>query len=172
MPRRPIIAGIQSRSPEDDPAAEVGDRFREAMSHWPAGVSLVTVRDEDQILGITVSAFLSVSLDPPLALVSIGVDAGILPSLHDVGRFSVSILAEDHTRLASGFAKGIPWEQGIFPEQGDPLLKDAIAGIVCTLEEDHPAGDHRLIIGRVQRVELGRERPSLVYHRREYLSAG
>lgn len=166
---RPIIAGIRSRSPEDDPGAELREQFRDAMSRWPSGVAVVAVRDEDEVVGLTVSAFTSASLDPPLALVCIGRNAAILPYLEEVRRFTVNVLPDGARAIASRFSQQMPEDPSLFTS-GDPLLHGSVTSIVCSVAAVHPAGDHRIFVGAVERVEPGLDESPLVHHRREYRS--
>jgi biotin operon repressor len=70
------------------------------------------------------------------------------------------------------FADRGPLGREHFPAEGDPIVADALAGLGCTVRGNHPAGDHRIVVGEVDRVELGRERPPLLYYRRSYHSLG
>lgn len=165
MSRRPIIAGV--RTGDEESEDEPRRRFREAMARFPTGVSVVAVRDEDEVAALTVSAFASVSLDPPLVLVCLGLDAAVLPFLEESGEFTVNFLAADARDAASRFSQRMPEDPSWFAP-GTAVLRDALASVVCTLEAVHPGGDHRIVVGRVERVELGTERPPLVYHARGY----
>lgn len=171
MTPRPIQATVRTRG--DDPGGSgLSADFREAMAAWPAGVVVVAVRDDDEVLGMTASAFTSVSADPPLVLVCVSEHAPILFSLLDEGRFTVNLLAAGQARAAAAFADKLPPDPGLFADDaddaGDPVLRGALATFVCTLWAEHPGGDHRVVIGRVERVVLGADAPPLVYHRRGY----
>lgn len=171
MSPRPIVPTIRTGAGEpgadDDPALAAD--FREALSLWPSGVAVVAVRDEDEVVALTVSAFASVSLRPPLVLVCVGEHAGILPSLEDAGRFTVSLLAGGQKRVAADLAEKLPPGAELFAgDAGDPVLVGALATLVCSLWEAYPGGDHRIVVGRVERVVFGPEAPPLLYHRRSY----
>lgn len=165
MSRRPIIAGIRPRAdaPDEQPHAP----FREAMSRWASGVAVLAVRDEDEIVGLTVTAFTSVSLDPPLLLVCVAEQAAVLPFLVEQERFTVSVLGENGRGAASRFSQQMPDEPSLF-EQGDPVLIGAVASFVCRLDALHPGGDHKIVVGRVERVVIGPNEPPLLYRGREY----
>jgi flavin reductase (NADH) len=168
--RRPIEAGIHLGGPEPDDSdeARLRNALREAAAHWPAGVAVVAVRDGGAFEAITVTSFLVASLTPPLILVSIDRQAAIVPLLDAAGRFSVSFLAADQQRAASMIADRVPGMRSVFTADADALLQDAPHALVCSIEELHPAGDHRLYLGRVERVVAGRDAPPLLYHGRRY----
>lgn len=146
------------------------EAFRDALARWASGVTLVAVRDADQVHATTVSAFASVSAEPPLVLVSLGPGAQVLPFLESGSAFAVSVLAEDQRRLAAVFADAFPVGPRPFPAEGPPLVAGALAGLVCRVRDVHEAGDHRLVVALVEEVKLegaGGARP-LLYWGREY----
>lgn len=167
MTRRPIVVGIRSNEEGDAGEPEISSRFREAMSRFPTGVTVLAVRDEEEVAAITVSAFASVSADPPLVLVCLGLNASVLPYLQEIGRFTVNILGESGRADASWFSQQTPEDSSRFTH-GDPVLRGAVATLVCSLETMHPGGDHRIVVGRVERVVEGDDEPPLIYHAREY----
>ncbi len=159
---------------------EVGDpgghpldpsRFREAMSRLASGVTIVTTEDEHgEPHGFTASSFCSVSLDPPLVLVCLAWAATCYPVFAATGRFDVSILKAHHAGLAQRFASKVPGKfgQGRFVRtaSGRTALDDASAVIQCSVDARHPAGDHVLIVGRVDEVLLaGKESPAVYFDR-------
>lgn len=124
--------------------------FKQAMARFLSGVTVVSVRSGEGVHGITVSAFSSVSLNPPLVLVCIDHRANTLPMLAAVGRFGVSVLAADqagYSNTFAGYGKDVPvWEQ-----LGDAeVLAGAIAQLDCVVEQSIPAGDHTVFIARVE----------------------
>ena len=163
MTRRPIEAGIRTGDEDGQDAAAL----RDAYAQWASGVTVVAVRDETGVHGLTVSAFLPLSLDPPLVLVSLAGDAPVLSYLEHAGRFVVNVLAADQRALASRFSDRYPIAPDAFPPAGDPVLKGAAATFVCDLEATYPGGDHRIVVGRVLEARRNDGRP-LVYHDRRY----
>jgi flavin reductase (DIM6/NTAB) family NADH-FMN oxidoreductase RutF len=146
-----------------------GDELREAMRRFPAGVSVLTASAGGTRIGVTVGSLVSLSLEPPLVGVAIGVHTSPHLLLREAGRFVVNVLAGDQERLARHFAAGVPpialWE-GIALRESDrpePLLDGALAWLECGIEAEHPAGDHALLVASVHSTELGREAPGLVY---------
>jgi flavin reductase (DIM6/NTAB) family NADH-FMN oxidoreductase RutF len=100
LTRRPIDARTEPASGLEDDRA----RLRDAFTRWTSGVTLVAVRHESGVHGLTVSAFLPLSLDPPLVLVSIHGDAPLLSHIREVRRFTVNVLEQEQRRLATRFS--------------------------------------------------------------------
>jgi len=145
-------------------------RFREALARWPSGVTVVTTREDvdaaGPVLGITVSSFCSLSLDPTLILIAIGEGQPILPTLLR-RRFTVNILGAENADLAEHYARRA--EQAIQPDfVEDEILLGSRAALVCSLWRDYPGGDHRILIGLVERIWLGPPSDPLLYARRAY----
>ncbi|HYD51129.1 MAG TPA: flavin reductase family protein [Gemmatimonadaceae bacterium] len=149
------------------------DRFRSLLSRFASGVTVLSLRDAaGRDHGMTVSAFCSVSLEPPLVLACVDRAA----SMHDLllasdGPLGVSILSLAQEPLSRHFADadaerwaGVPMVRG---ESGVPLVAGAIAHLECRIVDRHPAGDHTILIARVERGELGEGGP-LVYFRGGY----
>jgi flavin reductase (DIM6/NTAB) family NADH-FMN oxidoreductase RutF len=148
-------------------------RFREVLGSYPTGVTVVTGRTGDGApFGLTVNSFTSVSLDPPLVLVCIDRLASSHDPLVEGGSFVVNVLAREQMALATRFASepsagrfdGVMWDEGPL---GDPVLPDAVAWLACSLEAVHAAGDHSILVGRVEALE-GSDRAALAYHRGSY----
>lgn len=154
------------------PLSPLQSSFVEAMSRWASGTVVVAVRTDPSIAAITATSFASVSLEPPLILVCVGRDATVAPFLEEGERFAVSILAEEQRRLASMFADRGPLARDQFPAEGDPIVAEALVGLGCTVRGNYPGGDHRIVVGEVERVELGGERAPLVYYGRGYRGLG
>src|SRR5262245_26952541 len=134
------------------------DEFRAALSRFPSGVTVVTTRDRSGYLhGITVSAFCSVSLDPPLVLICIEKTAASRPALQDSGAIVVNILSEDQRELSNHFASqltdkftGIEYSMG---NRGLPVLNDVAAILECRVESEYDGGDHTIFLGAVEAVK-------------------
>ena len=168
--RRPIDAGVDAgRSDAAEPDGLETEAFKEALSHWAATVTVVAVRDGEDVHAVTVSSFVPVSADPPAVLVSLGPGARVLPFLDEGTTFAVSILAEGQRRVASDFADSFPVGPDPFPAEGPPFVAGAVVGLVCSVTRVVEAtGGARLVVGRVREAtEAGGERP-LLYHRRGY----
>ncbi len=155
------------------PAAEdETSLFRDAMATFPSGVMIVTTADDEgRWWGFTASAFCSVSMDPPLILVCLAETAQCHPVFVRAARFIVHLVPPDHAELAVRFAtRGADKfaDKGFRPdEHGLPRLDDASVTLDCATHEVHPAGDHSILVGRVERAHVGTRRPA-VYFRRDF----
>lgn len=151
-----------------DPSA-----FRHTLGRFPSGVTVVTVRGGDgRDYGMTVSAFASLSLQPPLVLVCIGDDATIAGAVAEARQFAVNVLSEDQEALARRFA-----EQDIdrFADvrvsrgaTGLALLDGAAARLECAIVARHRGGDHTIVVGEVLAASAQDDGRPLVYQRGEY----
>lgn len=144
--RRPIEATIAST--QGAGGAGYADEMREALSHWASGVAVLAATDGDEIDAITVSAFSALSIDPPLVLAAIGEGASILPMIREERRFTISILPETQKAIASAVAERLPGRDAAFRDLADPAVVGALATIGCLLQDEHPGGDHRIVVGR------------------------
>jgi len=140
-------------------------QFRNALGRFASGVTVLTAQFEGQTHGMTANAFVSVSLDPPLILVSLDNRSNMHKILPVTRRFGVSVLAEDQEALSNHFAgRLIPGLHVRFVTRRDhPLLAGAVAYFVVEVADIHPAGDHTLYIGRVEHFESGEGQPLLFY---------
>lgn len=148
------------------------DEFRRALGHFAAGVTVVTAcGKENQPAGITVTAFSSLSLDPPLVLVCIDRRAYLHKFLSPGAPFVVNLLAADQEALSRRFASRGPDQfDGIgytLNADGVPLLKDVLAAVECRSVAEHEAGDHSIFVGEVQNASV-REGKPLLYFRGGY----
>jgi 3-hydroxy-9,10-secoandrosta-1,3,5(10)-triene-9,17-dione monooxygenase reductase component len=163
-----MSAALQQHAPE--PAC-----FRKAMGSFAAGVTVVTVSHEGRLVGTTVSAFSSVSMDPPLVMVCLKRDSRTLAALSQARTFCVNILASDQGDLAYRFAKSgaddrfalTAVEAGVC---GAPRLAGVTAAVECELHAAHDGGDHEILVGRVLRVVTDETKAPLVYVRGGFLN--
>jgi flavin reductase (DIM6/NTAB) family NADH-FMN oxidoreductase RutF len=124
------------------------------MRHFPTGVTVVTSLREGEPRGVTVSAFASVSADPPLVLICINREARSYLYISSSQVFCVNILAGDQRYLADRFAGKIREHQFDGVEYdvdvtGAPVLRGTVAHLDCEVAEEHHAGSHSIFIGRV-----------------------
>lgn len=171
---RPIQATIRTHGdPPDAETQAAAAEFREAAAHWATGVAVLAAGGGGDVEAITLTAFTPLSADPPLVLACVGNDAAVLYVMEDAGRFTVNLLAEGDRRAASDFAQRMPHAPGRFAPGADPVLEGALVSFVCTLVETHPGGDHRIVVGRVERIVMDDDDPGpLLYYRREYRTLG
>lgn len=144
--------------------------FRNVLGHFTTGVTIVTAEVAGELFGMTANAFASVSLAPPLVLVSVARTAQLHPRIAEAGRFAISILGEEHESVSAHFAGrpdpmlALEWRRHA---SGTPVLAGALATIDCVLERAIDVGDHTLYIGAVQAADA-REGAPLVYHKGRY----
>lgn len=130
--------------------------FRNAMGKFATGVTVITTVIEGEAHGMTANAFMSVSLDPKLVLISIGEKARMLDKINTSGKFAVNILSEEQKELSMHFAGQIKEEREVEFDwvNGLPVLKNALANIVCNVHSKQIVGDHTLFIGEVTDIEM------------------
>ena len=140
-------------------------QFRSALGRFASGVTVVTTEHEGQTHGMTANAFVSVSLNPPLVLVSVDHRAHLHRILPLSGRYGVSILAEDQLPLSNHFAgrKVDGLEVSFIRAHDLPVIAGAAAHLVTQVVEAYPAGDHTLYIGQVEYLAWREARPLLFY---------
>ena len=145
------------------------DSFRSVLGRFATGITVVTTLDRDgRDVGMTVSAFCSVSLQPPLVQVCVDHAASMYVPLQEADRFGVNILASDQEALSRRFAtvnsarrfEGLGYERG---ENGVVLLTDALAHLEFHVVARHEAGDHAIVVGEVERAMASEGRPLLYY---------
>jgi flavin reductase (DIM6/NTAB) family NADH-FMN oxidoreductase RutF len=168
------LASLQPGAPpRKDERAEL---YRELLSDFPSGVTVVTAFDErGEPRGLTLIAFCGVSLDPPLVLVCIDRNSNTLPAIRHSGGFTVNIISSssDHvarlmaTKSADKFER-IPWTAPGLPEGGPVLHRDAAAHVVCRTRQAVEAGDHWIFIGEVMDGVVAVGQQPLVFHRRGF----
>jgi len=144
------------------------DLFRAILGRFATGVAIVTVRDDHgRDHGMTVSAFSSLSLDPPLVLVCIGNDATMAPVMHAAQSFSVNILGAEQEALSRRFAGKVDDRFADLScarsTLGNVLLTDALGMLDCRVVARHPAGDHVIVVGAVDAGSALDGRPLLYY---------
>jgi flavin reductase (DIM6/NTAB) family NADH-FMN oxidoreductase RutF len=146
------------------------DQFKKALQNWASGVTVVTAKSQSfGNQGMTVSAFSSVSAEPPQILVCVNRAVATGEGILESGMFAVNILSAKQTDTSNTFAGGIshedrfaavPWEEG---ENGAPLLSESIASLECKVVEKLSSGTHWIVIGEVQRAVLRDGEPLLYY---------
>jgi flavin reductase ActVB len=148
------------------------DDFRRVLSHFATGVTIVTTRDADgRPTGLTVSAFCSVSLDPPQVLVCVDHKSQSYPSLRDRDHFAVNFLGDRHEDVSRRFATtrldkfdSVPHK---LSSHGVPLLEGALAQLECRTVSRHVEGDHTILVALVEEARNGAGEP-LLYFRGKY----
>ena len=160
--------------PGDEPLPTSIDeaRFRQVLGRFATGVTVVTGLAAGEPLGLAVNSFTSVSLEPPLVAFCVAERSRTWPGLRTAGTFCVNILTEDQEALSRAFAGrppdrflGVGWRPG---RSGAPILADVLAWIECTVEAEHDAGDHVIVVGRVHDLGVAHEGRPLVFYRGGY----
>jgi flavin reductase (DIM6/NTAB) family NADH-FMN oxidoreductase RutF len=148
--------------------AVVQSAFRNALARFASGVVIVGAHTAEGPVGLTISAFSSVSLDPPLVLVCIGKSSSACAGLIGAERFGISVLHERQGDVAAQFARsGIDRFAGVplVAPAEVPWIADALAHLACVPAAVHDAGDHVILVGRVVEAHSHAGRP-LVHHAR------
>jgi len=146
-------------------------QFKLALSHFASGVTVVTTEHEGRPYGMTVAAFSSLSLHPPLVLVCIEKTVKTHEAIAAAGKFGVSILGAGQADLSNRFASRVEDKfAGVAVTRGDlgvPLLDGAVTALACRVTGQLPGGDHTIFVGEVEDITVGEGAP-LVYYRSGY----
>lgn len=147
-------------------------RFRQILGHFATGVTVVTGIASGAPVGLAVNSFTSVSLEPALVAFCVNVRSSSWPKLRAAGAFCVNILGDEQEAMSRAFAghgadrfTGVGWRPA---PSGSPVLTGVLAWIDCTLEAEHEAGDHVIVVGRVVELDLVQEGRPLVFYRGGY----
>lgn len=145
------------------------DEFRAALGRFASGVTVITSKDAGGGLhGITVSAFCSVSLDPPLVLICIDKNTGTHHALQETDAFVVNVLSDDQQHLSDRFASYLPHK---FDQVAHtlgindlPVITDALANLECVIVQRFDGGDHTIYVGQIERATVGDGEPLIYFH--------
>ena len=142
--------------------------FRHLIGHFPSGVTVIAVAEDDNQFGATASAFCSLSLEPPMVLVCLHSAIETARAIARVRRFAISILGEQQTDMALRFAAKTPRKfdgvSNIDTIGGHPIIADSVAQLHCEVEEITSGGTHSVFLSRVLSARLSSEAP-LAYFR-------
>lgn len=149
-----------------------GKEFRHAMGRFATGVTIITTRGADRTpYGLTASAIASISLEPPLVMISIDKRSETYPRFFESKVFVINILADGQETLSNAFAKsggdkfaGLAYETNA---DGVPVLPDTLAVIECRIVASHEAGDHVIHLGEVDRTHVA-DAPPLLHFQGRY----
>ena len=137
------------------------DFFRQVMGQFATGVTVVTACVQGKPAGITVNAFCSVSLDPPLVLVCIDLISHTLPFIRESGSFAVNILTDEQEHLSRCFAGSTQerYEHFCYADfhtaaTGAPIIDDSLAFIDARVVAEYPGGDHVIFLGQVEAMGI------------------
>lgn len=160
----------------EDPSISA-DSFRSTLGAFASGVTIVTSVDVSGTPhGVTVSAFASLSLIPPLISVNLTLLSRTLSSIRQCGGFNVHILSEEHATLGAWFAGGRDDKfEGVaytWSKRGLPLLSECHTRMECSLEGEHGGGDHVIVVGLVVNAQCSPDLKPLLYFRRGFRTLG
>lgn len=150
------------------------DTFKRTLGSWASGVTIVTSQHAGERMGMTVSAFSSVSLDPPLVLVCADKGSNTNQLIHASRTFTVNVLGREQSALSSLFADkkreairfdGLDCKTGA---TGCPRIPGALASLDCRVRDAIDAGDHWVYMGSVESATIDAEQEPLVYWRGLY----
>lgn len=143
--------------------------FRSAMGKFATGVTVITTELDGVVHGMTANAFMSVSLNPMLVVVSIGERAQMLEKIRRSKKYAVNILASDQQELSMIFAGQIKDKKDVsFARLGDfPVIDGALSNVTCEVVGEHVEGDHTLFIGKVVDIKMEDGEP-LIYFNGKY----
>jgi len=151
------------------------DTLRRTMRQWATGVTIVTARADDQLHGMTVSSFTSISLEPPLVLVSLANNARTADLIRRARFFGVTILAEGQQETSNTFAGRVPDSEDRFAgietevlQSGAPFIKGGLAYLDCRLVAEYATGTSNLFIGEVIDAQADEGPKPLLYFNRDY----
>lgn len=151
------------------------DQFRKTLGLFPTGVTVVTTPYRQEDIGITISSFTSVSLNPPQILFCLSKYSRTTSIFKECVYFSINILSAHQSHISDIFAKHMPWTnealKGVRHEgTGCLLFSDALGYIVCEKGNIYEEGDHHIILGHVIAVGNNLKDPPLVRQRGQYLT--
>lgn len=156
-----------SKHPAGTDLEELQTLFKSAMAGVATPVSVVTAIKDGKAHGTTVSAFASLSLNPPMVMVALDRNSDLLSILRETGEYGVNLLGVEHSEWASAFARkgpdkftGIPWTV----ENGLPRLVGS-TWLACSVESLVDGGDHVIALGSVLNIDLGESKPLSYYQR-------
>ena len=165
--------GEDTPLPVDDPEAIASARhFRDVLGRFCTGVTVVTTISGGEPVGMTCQSFSSVSLSPPLVMFCPAKTSRAWPMMQRSGHFCVNLLAEGQDELSNAMASrgsdkfaGVDWSPS---KTGAPLIDGVLGYVDCTIHAVHEAGDHYIVIGKVQDLGFGDAEDPLLFFKGKY----
>ena len=146
------------------------EQLRQVWGRFATGVTVITTRDaSNQVHGMTANALCSITLEPPLALLSVAHQRITYALVKEQRAFGINILTQEQQEAAAYYAqeaKETPPPKEVnfwFTQRGTALLQGCLAYLDCRVVAEHPTGDHTLFIAQAEEVILGEGRPLLFY---------
>ncbi len=160
---------------DGEAAQAAARRYRDVLGQYASGVTVVTSVQGETPVGMTCQSFTSVSLDPPLVAFLPMKTSRAFAAIRLSRRFCVNFLAADQTDLSNSFASlaedkfdGVAWKP---TNNGMPLLEGTVGWVDCVVHGVHEAGDHYLVIGKVEDLGEGDATKPLLFHQGRYRTA-
>ncbi|ASK63417.1 flavin reductase [Virgibacillus phasianinus] len=140
-------------------------QFRDTMGKFATGITIVSIDYKDEMLGMTVNAFMSVSLEPKLIAISIDENARLYTKLQETKQFGISILREEQKEISMIFAKQMEKDREIpfVKQSGVPVIDGSVATLSCQVKDTAKAGDHMIFIAEVTEIKADGGDPILFY---------
>lgn len=145
--------------------------FRQTLSHFATGVSILTGQDDTQCLGMTINSLASVSLEPPLVLFSLKKYSPRHSFFQQCKEYAISILSHDQKSLADHFSRQheVDWEAfQLLKKEPLPLFEDSLAHLKGIRENLYSGGDHTIFLMRVTRLTFYKDRKPLLFYKSDY----
>jgi 3-hydroxy-9,10-secoandrosta-1,3,5(10)-triene-9,17-dione monooxygenase reductase component len=160
--------------PSDDPEAMAAARkFRDVLGRYASGVTVITTVSNGEPIGMTCQSFMSVSLTPPLVMFSPAKTSRAWPRIQASGRFAVNFLGEGQQELSNTMASrgtdkfaGVEWTPA--PATGSPLFAGTVGYVDCGIHAVYEAGDHFLVLGLVEDLQVNDADAPLLYFQGKY----
>jgi flavin reductase (DIM6/NTAB) family NADH-FMN oxidoreductase RutF len=151
-------------------------RFRTVLGHYPTGISVITAKPGERPVGMAVGTFTSVSLEPPLVAFMPAKSSSTWPLIREAGRFCVNILNKEQQSVCQAFSrrsddkfKDIAWRSSPL---GSPIIDDVVAWVDCEIAQIVESGDHFIVIGKVDSLDVGKQTEPLMFFKGEYSGLG
>jgi len=154
--------------------SDLQNGLKQAMRAYPQGVTVVTANGPSGPTGLTVSSFTSVSVDPPLVLISIARGSAIHDLFLEAKAYAINFLADDQKSVSDRFAgrinvkdrfEGIRYDMGV---TGSPIIEGVRAAIECNAWQVYEGGDHSILVGKVVSANTFNSKRPLLYYLQQY----
>jgi len=155
-------------------ASDLQTALKQTMRAFPQGVTVATTNGPSGATGLTVSSFTSVSLDPPLILISLAKGSAMHDLFREAKAYAINFLADDQKSVSDRFAgrtnakdrfEGLKFTKGV---TGSPIIEGARVAIECKAWRVYEGGDHSILVGEVVSAKTFNSKRPLVYYSQQY----
>ena len=146
--------------------------FKQSMSKFVTGVTVVTISENGNHIGKTVNSFTALSLNPPLVLFSLDNQSSSIKSYKKASKMVINVLSRKQKKLSEYFSlKNIKWEnsQKFILENGTPIIKNCIANFSCKKVKIIKQGDHFIFICKIEKILIDNKKKPLIYFNSKYI---